>query len=178
MPERLAEIILKGADWKRLENKLGVSSQQKIERLVSRALKRAGYEYRAEVRRRIKKAEYEENSSLTTLLKGSSLPLVNHGDLLQSISVSQERWNEVVVGVLRTHEKANVAAILHSGATIRVTKKMRTYFATILKVTPPKVGRVLRIPARPFLTKPLEDSGVKSAIMDVIDSALKRSLEK
>jgi len=173
---RVSEIILKG-DWKKLESKLGVQTKQ-IERIVSRALKRAGYEYRAEVRRRIKEAEYEPNSPLTVLLKKSSIPLVEHGDLLQSISVGLEKWNEVVVGVLRTHEKANVAAILHSGATIRVTKKMRTYFATVLKVTPPKVGRVLRIPARPFLTKPLEEPEVKEAVMGTIDSAIGGWLKK
>lgn len=89
------------------------------------------------------------NSPLTVLIKGSSRPLVDRGDLRQSVSVGVEGRGRTVrgaCGVLRTARgtggKAlvNVAAALHEGFVIRVTPKVRAaVFAELRKRTGKKV---------------------------------------
>lgn len=74
------------------------------------------------------------NSPLTIMVKRSSRPLVDRGDLRQSISGETEVEGDAVrgaVGVLRSargkggKSLVNVAAALHNGFRIKVTEKVR-----------------------------------------------------
>ena len=113
------------------------------------------------------------NSSMTTAIKGSSRPLVDAGDLKSSVDNKVTRYDQVVIGVLKNATKRDpdtgrvtkikeVAAILHQGATVTVTDKMRRFFFAMAKKHPGKwhplsAGtKVLVIPARPFLKFAIE----------------------
>jgi hypothetical protein len=74
-------------------------------------------------------------------------PLVDTGRLWQSIKGTTESWHRGFAGVLstakantRTSRKGiqrvtNLGMILHDGATIRVTPKMRAMFTALMRVT-------------------------------------------
>jgi len=120
------------------------------------------------------------NSPLTVLIKGSSRPLVDRGDLRAGIrtGVSAKGSNAVAVrlrgavGVLRTARNAggrglvDVAVSLHEGFVIRVTEKVRAaVFAELRKRRGGKVrfegkggegARTWRVRGRPFLREPFE----------------------
>jgi hypothetical protein len=72
------------------------------------------------------------NAALTVALKGENKPLVGGGgDLFQAITekdTSSGDEIEVFSGVLRTNDAYNIGAIVHEGATIQVTEKMRGLF--------------------------------------------------
>lgn len=107
------------------------------------------------------------NKPLTKVLKGSDRPLVDTGELVKSIAGEARTWDEAVIGVLRqrvvrgrrgqARDVKNVAAILHEGATIKVTPKMRAYFFELSRQYPGLVfplkptKRYIVIPRRPFL---------------------------
>lgn len=74
------------------------------------------------------------NSPLTVMVKRSSRPLVDRGDLRQSISAEAEVTADGVAGAVGVKRSArgkggkglvNVAAALHNGFTIKVTEKVR-----------------------------------------------------
>jgi hypothetical protein len=108
----------------------------------------------------LRESPFAENAPLTAILKGSSLPLVDDNDFVQSIT-HQTKGDEVFVGVLRSSGNFNVAAIIHEGATVKVTKKMRGFFYnlanTIAGVKPlnPKTKKI-RIPSRPYAKETFE----------------------
>ena len=52
-----------------------------------------------------------------------------------------------------SNDVAARAAILNTGATIRVTKKMRGYLSAVLGIHLKKSTHVIRLPARPFVKK-------------------------
>lgn len=121
------------------------------------------------------------NSPLTILIKGSSRPLVDHGDLRQGITTAVEVSRGKVhgaVGVLRKaktrgaggrfQKATNIASALHEGFTVRVTPEVRkAVFAEMRR----RRGKKVRVPAgggggaktwivrgRPFIREPLEDN--------------------
>lgn len=72
------------------------------------------------------------NSPLTILIKGSSKPLVDRGDLRKSVNVDVRNLNTRIrgrCGVIKFRHKGsgfkNVAVALHEGFTIKVTPKVR-----------------------------------------------------
>jgi hypothetical protein len=115
------------------------------------------------------------NAPLTILIKGSSRPLVDRGDLRLSITtdVAGEGRNVVgAVGVLRRRrakrgrKMMNIAIALHDGFVVRVTPQVRAaVFAELLKrqgkrSTEPRGGGTTtwRVRGRPFISQPLEES--------------------
>lgn len=129
------------------------------------------------------------NSPLTVLAKGSDKPLVDRGDLRQSISVGTSRLPKVFsasVGVKRSTgrgEGADIAPILHNGAVIKVTPEVRAAaFAAIRERT----GRPVQmdqgggakkswiIKPRPFLKDPLDaaEMRIKRSMANAIKSAI------
>jgi len=129
------------------------------------------------IRQSIKGGEFEPNKALTVAIKGSSKPLVDHGDLFQAITYKLYGDTKVFIGVLKTAAGYNIAAMLHEGAAIKVTKAMRALFFVLWqasegKIDPAKLTgraaelfermssgwyplkdstRVIVIPARPFI---------------------------
>ena len=83
----------------------------------------------------IRAGAYHHNAPMTIAEKGSSLPLVDHGDLIQSIGFAVETGDLGVSGLIlgankRSEKGWNVAETLHEGT---------------------KPGTRPKIPARPFL---------------------------
>ena len=100
-----------------------------------RAHVRIGLDYRRIARGMIRSGKYTPNSALTIALKGSSLPLVDTGDLLGDITYDLRRGHrELRVGVARSEMKGKrqLYEILHDGATIKVTRAM--LFAVMMKL--------------------------------------------
>lgn len=89
---------------------------------------RVGYLVQAKIRQGIQSGRYADNSPITVILKGSSRPLVDKGDLFQSITYDQPDPWSVRVGIMRRKvgdDAINLAAVLHDGATIDVGKHPR-----------------------------------------------------
>lgn len=133
------------------------------------------------------------NSPLTILVKGSSRPLVDRGDLRMSINWRTHNLGGRVfggVGVLRTRRTkdgrslANVAAALHEGFTIKVTDKVRAaVFAEMRKRRGKKVrfeggsgARTWKVKGRPFVRVPFEAAGprIKEALGDAVHLSFER----
>lgn len=124
MPADLATLKLTGAWSSYLKVLDPVEFQHRLEHEVRRANQRIGIQFQARARRAIRDGKYHPNSPITVILKGSSKPLVNKGDLVQQISYDQPTWNEVRVGLIKQKTGAkpiNLGHILHEGATIDVT---------------------------------------------------------
>lgn len=106
-----------------------------------------------------------KNSPLTQVLKGSSKPLTDHGDLWGNAGHTLIGSFQFVVGTNRVDKtgKYNIAWILHQGAHMPVTDGMRRFFRyqsakTKGKIKPLAAGtRVLIISARPFLKRAFVD---------------------
>lgn len=117
---------------------------------------------------------YAPNSPTTTAIKGSGRPLVDKGHLLQSITGETEGPYAALVGVLKSRvvtdesgkgkDILNIAKILHEGAVIPVTDKMRRFMAMMSRKNPGRYRpirnstSVIVIPRRPFLEAALTDA--------------------
>lgn len=110
------------------------------------------------LRQTILKGKFYSNSPVTVALKGSNVPLVNNADLYGNCGAKLVPWG-FICGTQRVSSRgqADIAVILHEGATVPVTDKMRKawkYFAKITggRVKPLRAGTThIRIPERPFL---------------------------
>jgi hypothetical protein len=139
------------------------------------------------------------NSPLTTLIKGSSRPLVDRGDLRQSVTdeVSVDGTDvHGAVGVLRRRRRkgkriANIAIALHEGYTIRVTEKTRkAVFAELdrrmrgkKKKREARLARAggggastWRVRARPFIREPLEEN--EQRIVEILGEGVRVTFKK
>lgn len=107
------------------------------------------------------------NKPRTIAMKGNDTPLVGEApaSLRASIAHEVKSWKKVIVGVLRNRTEPgkdgkpddviSIAAIVHQGATIAVTDKMRAFMA--LQGFPLKPETIkIRIPGRPFLLSVLK----------------------
>jgi len=160
--------LIKYGEWERWQRLLNPQRfKAALVRELGRAMSANVVLVRTEIVDRIDAGAYAANAPLTILLKGSGLPLVDKGDLRRSIQGKVISWNEGVVGLLRTGEKANIAAILHEGASIKVTPKMRGWFVgqTGKGVKPLNPGtKEIRIPGRPFIKEVIELPAVITAV--------------
>lgn len=135
------------------------------------------------------------NSPLTILTKGSSRPLVDHGDLRLSINYRVETLANQIeggVGVLRTRMSRsgkklwNIAIALHEGYDVIVTDAVRrAVFAQMRernagkKVTIPSDGtakKIWHVKGRPFVEVPFEEA--KPRIIQALGDGVKFSLSK
>lgn len=97
--------------------------QVRLARHLTTAAERVGRNFTAAARRAIRAGVYAPNSPVTVILKGSSKPLVDKGDLFQSITFQVVDPYNVRMGVIRARsgdKLVNVALIVHEGATINV----------------------------------------------------------
>lgn len=136
------------------------------------------------------------NSPLTVLVKGSSRPLVDHGDLRQGITTAVETEGDRVVGAVGTLKRrtrgrggrfrsfSNVAAALHEGFTIRVTPAVRAaVFAEMrrrrgrrrpVEIASGEGARTWRVKGRPFIKDPLDAAAER--IFAELGDAVERTL--
>lgn len=145
-----------------------------------------------EIRKGIQSGSWSKNAQLTVMLKHSSKSLIGPGDAELFKAVTSELIDSfnAFVGVKRMSGVFNVAAAIHEGATISVTKKMRGLFLVLAaasrgeKVTlsdraqelmaqlgnsgeirPLKASTsTIIIPPRPFIRQAFENPKVKAKI--------------
>lgn len=187
-PDVGAKLTLKGA-WNSLLDFLDPTHLQARLRVeLKRKMAQQVQLLRADVIRYIDQERHGiPNSPLTILVKGSSRPLVDRGDLRQSISASVEVYGANVrgaVGVMRSARGkggkglVSVAAALHEGFTIKVTPKVRAAVFAEMRKRRGKVGkgkkrrgatidtsglsgagaRVWHVRGRPFIRQPLDEA--------------------
>lgn len=128
-------------DWKRMAAALDPKRfEANLQANIHKATKFNGMMVRAEVRRRIKGRKYEANAPLTVLVKRSSTPLVDDGDLFGAVTSKDIDAYSVFVGILRSatskdgRSLTNIAEFLHSGGNIPVTEAMRGMFILLSEV--------------------------------------------
>lgn len=95
--------------------------RHRLERHLTDANERIGYQWQSRARRLIRAGAYAPNSPLTVMLKGSSRPLVRRGDLFQQLTFEPSGPYLLRVGVFKARagpELVNVGLVLHEGATI------------------------------------------------------------
>ena len=115
--------------------------------------------------------------------KGNDRPLIEQGQLLESIKHKKVGYMAWFVGVFRGEvhhsgfKTVELAIILEEGALIPVTADMWTYLASRGFVLSPRT-QYIHIPARPFLRPPIEDRGTQEAMIREISSALIRVMSK
>jgi hypothetical protein len=115
----------------------GDNLKARLARALPRAAERVGRDFTKLARGRIRSKDYAPNSPITVILKGSSTPLVDRGDLFQGITYHVVSPYELRLGVMRQRSGAqvvNVGLIVHEGATINVKQHpqvRRKVWATI-----------------------------------------------
>ena len=141
--------------------------RKRLQRNIRQATMRNALDAEKAIRGVIRSGVLAPNRPRTRLIKGSSRPLVDDGDLLASITHKIRRFGfEAIVGVLRKRidkgeggaprDIRNLAFILHEGAVMTVTPKMRRFFAWKSRMEPevwfPLAASttVLAIKGRPF----------------------------
>lgn len=163
-----------------------------------------------EAQKNIKSRKYSANAGLTILLKGGKQPLVESGALheaLGSISLRLNSWKTAYIGIKRKgDDKVDVASVVHNGAIIKVTDKMRDMFALLYRVgrgqedrnklkgraaeIAKKLGSRLKelrpiknsttsivIPSRPFLSDVFKNKTVMAKIRNNWASAVETSIK-
>lgn len=190
--------------WREVLNGLdAVAFRRRLEREIRHANQRIGREAVAVVRRQIRGGAYAPNAATTAFLKASSRPLVNTGELFQSISFDTPAWNVARIGLLRATmgpEAVNIGIALHEGYTITVTDRVRARFMAMIRaaagmtgslgrdaqgrfrrrgVLPPLSGparSVWIVPPRPYLEDPLSSAGFRGFVFDAWSQAARRAL--
>jgi hypothetical protein len=129
-------------------------------------------------------------SELQAWIKGADKPGVDNADLFKAVTSTRLKKMTYFVGVKRTSAEFNVAEIVHFGAVISVTKKMRGMFFLMWLVDqgrmdeselkgraaelysrrkgewkPLKAGTTqIIIPGRPFVTLAMQDARTRKKI--------------
>lgn len=115
--------------FKKLEDLIKPSrTQAALNRNVGRALQLNGKIVERAMRRVIQGGMNPPNANLTIHIKGSTKPLVDHADLMNSIRSVRQDELTVFIGILRTSKEYDIATVVHNGAHIPVTPKMRGMF--------------------------------------------------
>lgn len=161
--------MVKTGKWDKVGFILNAPSfDKRIKRNTRIAHQRVALEYRKDVRASIRGKKYAPNKAMTIAIKGSSTPLVDNADMINAITFKVDGDEKVEIGIKRSATSGdgkklyNVAEILHGGATIRVTDRMRNFFKVMWAQGQPGFFPLLpstvaiRIPGRPFFQVPFE----------------------
>ena len=92
---------------------------------------------KARLSQEINSGNFATNAAATIAIKGSSKPLIDHGDLLGQVGAKGADYGmSFLVGVKRTTGTGlNLAHMLETGWSQDVTPKMRVWFAVMAKRT-------------------------------------------
>ena len=161
-------------DWGKLETVLNPS---KLADGIRQAASRVGNYGASEVKKGIVSGApngqtFTPDSALTIERKGSSKPLINHGDLVGSVTYQVIDSKNIFVGVKKGKE-ANIAAVHEFGCTIGVTPKMRAYLhhqGVHLRAS----TQYIVIPPRPFLRPVLLGDKFKAKVAEIYIQAIER----
>lgn len=161
-------------DWNRLDE---ILNPARLAEGIRQAVVRVGNYGASEVKKGIVSGSpggqtFAPLSPITIARKGSSKPLINHGDLVGSITYQVIDSENVFIGVKKGKE-INIAAVHEYGCTIKVTPKMRAYLhyqGVHLKAS----TQMIYIPARPFLRPVLTSSDFKAKVAEIYIQVIER----
>lgn len=167
-------------DWNKVM-KIIQDMEKKWEQAKKRALSKVGQHLVSKLKRGMRDQKpggqpYDPLHPFTVMRKKSRKALIDHGDLLASITMKLEN-NMLFVGVLRQAKNdqgeslANLAEIHEFGVEIPVTPKMRKYLHAAglhLKAT----TTVIKIPARPTFQPILESEA--DEIVKILEAEFKK----
>lgn len=175
------------------------------EREFKVAARRSGLQIAALMRSKIQGGVPPPNAAMTAQMKGSTKPLVDSGRLFKAITSEVESdylGQDILVGVKRSHEAANVASVVHDGRRQRVTRKMAMLFRVLWMasrgrpivvrsprgqrllaaskgiIPPLREGSTLVVPPRPFALLTLQDPRVRGIVELEYREALRRAWDK
>ncbi|MDR1648916.1 MAG: phage virion morphogenesis protein [Synergistaceae bacterium] len=174
-------------DWDKIAN---VLNPAKMRAKLEQAGKRVGLAGVAAVKKGIVSGApggqaFTPLSPHTIARKGSSKPLIDHGDLVGSITHENPDLNTVWIGVKKgargkNGDMANIAAVHEFGCTnengcaIKVTPKMRAYLH-YSGIHLRSATEYIVIPPRPFLASTLNDPEFLDKITKIYALALKEA---
>jgi hypothetical protein len=138
--------------------------RQAIRRGLARSVAKGAVAIQARIKKNIARgrSEHAPLHPFTIARKGSELPLVDHGDLLNGVSVQFLSELVAFIGVSRGakakgRDLVSIAAAQEFGATIKVTPRMRAFLhAKGLHLKPST--KAIVIPPRPYV-RPAWDEG-------------------
>ncbi|MDR1977929.1 MAG: phage virion morphogenesis protein [Synergistaceae bacterium] len=170
-------------DWDKISN---ILNPARMRAKIEQAGKKVGFAGVAAVKKGIVSGApggetFEPLQALTVWAKGSSKPLIDHGDLVGSITHENIDANTVWIGVKKGAKgskgnMANIAAVHEFGCTIAVTDKMRRAFAAKFQgIGIRRDTQYIHIPARPFLRPTLNDPDFRQTIGEIYLNALKEA---
>lgn len=168
-------------DWDKLANILNPVTMQKQ---LDQAQKRVGVYATSEVKKGIRSGSpggnaFTPNTKFTVNQKGSSKPLIHHGDLIGSITHEEPDDKTVWVGVRKGAKGKNgsdmidIAHVHEFGKTIAVTPKMRVFLHHKGLHLNPKTSHI-RIPERSFLRATLNAESFKDGIVNIYIEKLRK----
>lgn len=126
-----------GKGWKNLRAALKPGAfTKRLQEEVARATEFNAMLVSREMREAIKSGVDPANAALTAAIKGSDKPLIDKGALWKAITSKKLTWQTGFAGLLRGRRGAdgeliNVGAVLHEGASMRVTEAMRGLFLAL-----------------------------------------------
>lgn len=131
---------LKGG-WDKFTNRVDQAHfKNRLETNLGKATQYNGMVIRREIRKNIRSKKYEKNAALTSLIKGSTTPLIDAGDLWGAITTKNVDAYTLFIGVLKSTTTkrgmpmVNLVQLLHEGGTLQVTEHMRNMFILLAEV--------------------------------------------
>ncbi len=125
-------------DWRHLVDTLDPARfNGRLAKATAIAGNRVGRDFQRRARAAIRSGIYAPNSPITVIMKGSSKPLVDRGDLFQGLTYEVDGPYRVRLGILRRSSGdhvVNVGLILHEGATINVRQHPQVRRAVMAKL--------------------------------------------
>lgn len=108
-----------------------------MQKHIKRGTTKNAIAIRRQIRQEIKKGVPPRNAPLTKAIKGGTKPIVGTAgaDMFNAITYSVPAWDTAFIGLLRTNKNYNVGKVVHNGAVIKVTKKMRVMFWYLWKTS-------------------------------------------
>lgn len=132
MATTLIKVGIKLKNWKKVENLFSASGIQLLRNNMHYALRYSSEMAVSTSQHLIQNLGFEPNKMLTILIKHSATPLVDTGELYQSITYLEQSWDRFIVGVNRKTtwkgNEVNLAQLLHEGGRIKITRAMRNMF--------------------------------------------------
>ena len=170
-------------DWGKINN---ILNPAKLRKSIRQCAAKVGNYGVSEVKKGIQSGapagqNFEPLQALTVWTKGSSKPLIDHGDLLGSVNYQVFNDNDgVFIGVKKGAKRKDgkdavqIAAVHEFGCTIPVTDKMRRAFAAKFQgIGIRKETTHIYIPPRPFLRPIFQSPDFQNMVSQIYVSALR-----
>jgi len=169
----MADLKITGR-WREFERALDADAfRRRLEHQIEIAHTRIGRMIIKKIRRSVQARAFAPDSPVTIALKGSSKPLVHHGDLLQSITYDGVRTGPPTARALRIgvikrkagEKMVDIARILHDGATVdtaRHPQVRRAVFAKLRESVSAERMRALNARQRPVVAGAARTLGLRA----------------